>query len=165
MEFKIRIVIKLTNFYCPDVKSHSDLANLHLRELAISLPEATIHMINNKKNQDWEKLEGKHEPALLTAVTLSIYACPEIVLELERMRTIKPVQGFSGSDFLFRTGATSVGPPLTKNARVLEARLREVVISVALGRWVGCVTRIGLMSVVGTQIQPWSLLQEIHLRI
>ena len=39
---------------------------------------------------------------------------------------------------------------LTKNARVLEATLRQVVISVALGRWVGCVTRIGLMSVVGT---------------
>lgn len=28
---------------------------------------------------------------------------------------------------------------LTENARVLETRLREIVVSVALGRWVGCV--------------------------
>ena len=59
------------------------------------------------------KSEG--EPALLTKTSLLICACLETVIDIVRMRTIRP------SVFYF-SQASSVRPPLTGNAHALGTR-------------------------------------------
>ena len=57
-------------------------------------------MIANQEIETWEKSEG--EPALVRAVTLCMYARSEIVMEIERVRTIN--HDFRSQDFYSSRG-------------------------------------------------------------
>ena len=60
---------------------------------------------------------GQHQEieASISYSGYSLCACSETVIELERMFTIKPEPGFSGSGFQFRS-------PLTQNTRTLRTK-------------------------------------------
>lgn len=122
---KVIIVINLTPFHCLDVQSYIGSACLHLRELT----EAAIDMVSNKKNQDWENWMTSMSQHYLQRL-------PSLRMFRECFWTWTHAHNQTGSTIFWFCLLIS---PLSESARVLRTRFEELVVSIAMGRWVGCV--------------------------
>ena len=71
--------------------------NIRKRNL---VPKDCDSLSYSTKSPDLSEKSGS-EPALVTVALVTLYACSETVIELNRVRTIKLEPGFPGGSFAF----------------------------------------------------------------